>query len=77
MARHAIAGGLATAIIMGVAAGFAFGRTHWALGIITAILYATVGILVWADAVRKVSLWRRKQRTAERMFSSPELVGVR
>ena len=64
MARHAVPGGLITALALGVGAGFAFALTSWVLGAVLGLVYSSIGVLLWADAVRKVVRWRRKRRAA-------------
>ena len=70
MARHAVPGGIITATLLGVSAGLAFAITVWWLGVALGIVYAAVGIALWAQPVRKVSAWRRKRREADRLFAS-------
>jgi hypothetical protein len=70
MARHAVPGGIVTAVVLGVSAGFAFGLSSWWLGLVVGILYAAVGVGLWAAAVRKVGRWHREQREAARRLAS-------
>jgi uncharacterized protein (DUF58 family) len=70
MARHAVPGGIITATVLGVSAGLAFATTVWWLGVALGVVYAAVGIALWAQPVRKVGAWRRTRRDAERMFAS-------
>ena len=70
MADHAVPGGIITAVVLGVSAGLAFAITVWWLGVGLGVLYAAVGIALWAQPVRKVGAWRRQRREAERMFAS-------
>jgi hypothetical protein len=70
MARHAVPGGILTAIVLGVSAGFAFAITSWWLGLVVGVGYAAVGVGLWAATVRKVARWRRDQRAAARRLAS-------
>jgi hypothetical protein len=77
MARNAVPGGIVTAIVLGLSAGLAFAISAWWLGVILGVVYAAVGVAVWAQTVRKVGRWHRKQREADRLFGSSPRLGRR
>ena len=77
MARNAVPGGDLTAVVLGLSAGFAFSISAWWLGVVLGVLYAAVGVALWAQPVRKVGRWHRKQREADRLFGSSPRIGQR
>jgi hypothetical protein len=77
MARNAVPGGILTAVLLGMTAGFAFAISAWWLGVVLGVLYAAVGVAVWAQPVGKVGRWHRKQQEADRLFGHNPRIGRR